>query len=369
MTLLLAEALVLAWLGALAATALLRQAAGTRIAPAARDEWVTRRLAQAGIVVFLAAMAARSLDFGVDTAVYAGFFAEHCQYGPHRGIELSYSLSAAWLDAGMLGACSVPLLPATWAGLIVLALLLVQPALADATERARLRLRLAALLLFSMVGIELATNALRQGLSAATLLLAVSLWPRRAWLALPLAALAAGFHSSAVLVIGALVLARLGWPAFLATYGLLLALVWRAMHARVEPPWLEPLLFELQKYLAHADDELWVRVLSAAALFGTLLAAAWAASPAQRRSLRREAAHGMAWRLAFTCLPLLAVPYFGYRYVYGLYPVVLLFVLLAAARCGVDPARLFWRIAAVNSAVLAAWSLGSVSMLEVPFLG
>ena len=370
MDLMLATVLAIAFVLAGAAAWSLQVVAGPRVSAAERADWTLRRLSGLLLATFLLSMALRSQDFGVDTAAYAEFFGDYCRYGPQRGVELSFTLSALWLNAGMAGQCSTRLLPGVWAGLIVACVLAVAPPLATRHQRRQFRWCFAALLMFSMVGIELATNALRQGLSAAVMMIAISYWPRQRVAALAVALAAVALHASAALVLLAFAMAQLGWRGFFVALALSVGYVMQALEADVEPVWLEPLLFEIQKYLAHDDEEVWVRVLAFAALLGSLAAALLAAhGAALRRRLRADPAWGQALRVTVTCLPLLAVPYFGYRYVYGVYPVVLYLVLLAAARAGVPAAPLYLRVFTFNALVLMAWALGSSSMLEVPFFG
>ena len=343
--------------------------AGPRLAAPQRSAWVLRQLSMLLLLVFVLAMALRSLEFGVDTAAYAEFFDDFCRRGAQRDAELSYRLSAQLLNAGMAGQCSVPLLPGAWALLVVGCLLFVAVPLSSPAEQQCLRWSFTALLMFSMVGVELVTNALRQGLSVAVMLLAISFWPRLRLTSAALALVAIGLHSSAALVVLAWAAARLPWRPFLAVLaGAVLYIAMLALQADEVPALLEPLLFEITKYLAHDDDEIWVRVLAFAALAGSLAATRWTApdSPSAR-TLRHDMAWGQALRLSVTCLPLLAVPYFGYRYIYGVYPVVLYLCLLAATRSGVPPTRLFLRLFLVNAAVMLVWAHGSTSMQEVPF--
>jgi len=360
-------AISLALAGLLAWT--LQLVVGPRLGAAQSSAWMLRQLSALLLAAFVLAMGLRSLEFGVDTAAYAEFFDEHCRRGSQSDVELSYRLSALWLNAGMAGRCSVPLLPGVWALLIVACLLCVGAPMPVRTERQRLRWSFTALLMFSMVGVELATNALRQGLSVAVMMLAISFWPRRRLGAAAFALAAVGLHSSAALVLLACAAARLPWRTFLGVLTLtVLYLGMLALQADEVPVLLEPLLFEITKYLAHEDDEIWVRVLAFTALLGSV-AATWLTAPDRRsrRALRHDQAWGQGLRLVVTCLPLLAVPYFGYRYIYGVYPVVLYLCLLAATRSGVPPARLYFRIFVVNAAVLLAWAHGSSSMQEVPF--
>lgn len=164
--------------------------------------------------------------------------------------------------------------------------------------------------------------------------------------------------------------AQLGRRAFALALAVALAYVLQALQADVEPPWLEPLLFEIQKYLAHDDDEVWVRVWRFRPwCWAPWPRPGWPHPAPKRRGLRDDPAWGQALRLTVTCLPLLVVPYFGYRYVYGIYPVLLYLVPPAATRAGLAPVCVFARVLVFNAVVLLAWAHGSSSMQEVPFLG
>ncbi len=84
-------------------------------------------------------------------------------------------------------------------------------------------------------------------------------------------------------------------------------------------------------------------------------------------SLLAERNYQIALRLAVACLPFLGLPYFGYRMLYGLYPPLLLFTLLAGRRAGVPLGRQFTWLLLLNATILIAWAQGSAAMREVAF--
>lgn len=325
--------------------------------------WISVRISLLLICVFLVLMAVRSLGFGVDTAAYADFFREYCRAGAPEGTESSFMLSALLLNAGMAGACSVILLPAVWALLIVAGLLLMAAPLS-------LRLRYAALLTFSLVGVELATNALRQGLSVAVMMIAVSFWPRRRAVALACTLASVALHTSAALVVLGFGIASLPWTGFAIVFSGLVASVLYVLSTGIEPTLLTPFLYEIQKYLDHEADELWVRVLSFACVAGALLLpVASARAGMVRHALLEAPNYACAVRLSITCLPFLMLPYFGYRYIYGVYPLVLYLTLCAVRETGKHIDRHFALLLAFNAVLLLGWARGSSYMQEVPFFG
>ena len=320
-----------------------------------------------GIMVILLCL--RSLNFGVDTVAYAELFTHYCNGGRLSDVEGSFQATTLLLNGMMLGACSTPLLPAAWIVAIVLPVL-VLPA------PWRLRLSYLAAFLLSIIGIELATNALRQGLSVGLMLLSVCVLTtqqgQRRWLALPFALAAVIFHSSAVLFLAAYLLARLRWLPFLGTT---IALVWltvSSLDAQVALPLASDFIYEIQKYAAHEDDELWIRVLAFACVLAALAAPLLARGTAALRPALLDGSYAIALRLSLLCVPFLALPYFGYRFIYGVYPAILFLTLAASqlparAPLGRPQAQLLWLLV-MNVLVLLAWSAGSSYMREVPFL-
>lgn len=310
----------------------------------------------------------RSLNFGVDTVAYAELFTHYCNGGRLSDVEGSFQAATLLLDGMMLGACSTSLLPTAWIVAIVLPVLFL-------AAPWRLRLSYLTAFLFSIIGIELATNALRQGLSVGLMLMGVSVMTtqqgQRRWLALPFALASVLFHSSAVLFLAAYLLARLRWLQFLGTT---LALVWltvTSLDAQIALPLASDFIYEIQKYAAHEDDELWIRVLAFACVLAALAAPLLARATALR-PLLREGPYAIALRLSVLCVPFLALPYFGYRFIYGVYPAILFLTLGASLLPGRPQlarpqAQLLWLLV-MNLLVLLAWSAGSSYMREVPFL-
>jgi hypothetical protein len=313
------------------------------------------------LVSFVLALWGRSLGFGVDTAGYAELFQAYCRGQSLEDEQFSYILSIQLLNVGMLGACKIELLPGVWGLLVVLPLLFIREPLA-------LRLSFAAILIFSLVGVELTTNALRQGVSVSSFLLAVSLGRRRSLLALPFLALAALLHTSTFLVLVALGLAMLSWGSFLfAMVGASLFVTFYIQSGLdIESSLLRPFLYEIQKYLGHEADELWVRILGFAGVVGALACPLFL--PRNAHALRSSAHYQTALKLGAACLPFLSLPYFGYRIIYGIYPLVVYFTLLYGRERSIALSKQVGLLLAFNATLLFVWAQGSAAMREVLFL-
>ena len=326
--------------------------------------------AVAASVAMVVLMGLRSLGFGVDTVAYAELFTHYCNGGQLSDVDGSFRVATWMLNGLMFGACSTPWLPAAWiVGVVVPVLLIDAPA--------RLKVFYLCAFLFSIVGVELSTNALRQGLSVGMMLLGISLLSRpsgsRVALAMVLGLFAVAFHAGATLFIGVYLIARLRWRLFLGMLGLLVWLTLRYMDADLVLPFAGDFLYEIRKYADHEGDEIWIRVLAFACVLAALAAPVLAGGCAKVRQALSSGPYATALRLGVLCLPFQVLPYFGYRFVYGVYPVILFLTLAAsmlpAPRRPLAPERpLFLWIVGLNVLVLLAWAAGSSYMREVPFL-
>ncbi len=322
------------------------------------------------VILLVALLCMRSLAFGVDTVAYVDLFARYCSGDGLSDLETSFHAATLTLNALMLGACSTQLLPTVWALAIVI------PALALPAPW-KFKICYLAAFLLSIVGIELATNALRQGLSVGVMLLCISLHttqigPRR-WLALPLALAAMLFHSSAILFLTAYFLARLRWRLFLITSIATIIIIVGSLDVNIALPLASDFIYEIQKYAAHDDDELWIRALAFTTVLASLAAPVLARDLALVRRINQvDDPYSIAVRLSLLCVPFLALPYFGYRFIYGTYPIILFLTLSASMlpkpfASGRPHAQFLWLLA-MNVLVLLVWSTGSSYMREVPFI-
>lgn len=326
-----------------------------------RGEWTTTWLSVFIIVVVGLVVATRSLNFGVDTVAYVGIFQPFCERGEMPGYDSSYTGSVWLLNTAMFGACDFHWLPAAWIGLMVLLVLCGGGGITR-------RVCVLALLLASMIGLELGTNALRQGLSVAAMIAALSWWQHRRPVAVLLGGLAVMLHSSSALVLFSLIAASFGWSLFLLAVVVMVGGITVAVMTGATASLLAPLLYEITKYLGHEADELWVRVLAFACVAATIAAPILGVrSSEERQALYHTTEFQTALKLALCCIPPLGLPYFGYRFIYGVYPLVLWFVVGTARTNLRRLGGIFGLILAANLLILFAWSFGSSYMRTVFF--
>lgn len=312
-----------------------------------------------------ACLAFRDPSFGADTHIYADLFVTYCRDGIVSQDDRSFEIALAVLNIMMLGACERDFVPAAWAAAICVPLLLGGDPVAS-------KVRYGALFLVSMVGLELTTNALRQGLSAACLIAAASYWTKHKVIAAGWAAVAVVLHLSTVMVLAATGAAALPWLGFIAVLAGTTVVVLDAVNNGSVVGFFQPLerlVFEITKYQGHEAQEIWIRVLAMASVVATVAAPFIAARGRnERHQLWRNSWMQRGLRLAFSVLPFVMVPYLGYRYVYGVFPLVLWLVLRGCSETQVRENRTFAWVLVGNAMVVLAWALGSTQMRSVHFL-
>jgi hypothetical protein len=309
------------------------------------------------VTVFVAALITRPNAFGVDTLTYLRMYDQFC-FARIDKLELSYTVTFSLLNISQAGSCNSALLTMSWVLLILICFMLLP-------ETFNTRLKLAALGLFSLIGTELATNALRQGISASVMMLALAWYRRNRMLGLALAVFAIALHASTGLVFVAVVVASLRFRYFALALVALIVLVLSYSYLGLDIEALNRLTGEIDKYSAHDADDLYVRILAAAQLFVPIGVAVVTKGWVDQQSGEERADLSMALKIALTALPYLTLPYFGYRYVYGVY----LLVLYLSRRAILDDRRpAFELVLLANAGIALVWALGSSYLGQVPFL-
>lgn len=309
------------------------------------------------VTVFGAALIARPTAFGVDTITYFRMYDQFC-FTRIDDLELSYTVTFSLLNISQAGACNSALLTTSWVLLILLCFVLLP-------ETLNTRLKLAALCLFSLIGTELATNALRQGLSASVMMLALAWYRRSRLFGLALTGFAVLLHVSTGLVLVAVIVAFLRFRYFMLALGVLVVLVLSYSYLGLDIEALNRLTGEIDKYSAHDADDLYVRILAAAQLFVPIGVAVVTRGWVERQSAVESGELRMALKIALTALPYLTLPYFGYRYVYGIY---LLVVYLTRSVILDDRRPAFELVLVANALIALVWALGSSYLGQIPFL-
>lgn len=307
--------------------------------------------------VFVIALVARPITFGVDTITYLRMFDQFC-FTRIDDLEFSYTVTFNVVNISQAGICNSDYLMASWVALILLCFLLLP-------DLWNVRVKLAALGMFSLIGTELATNALRQGISASVMMLAVAWYRRNRVVGLALAALAILLHVSTGLVLVAVILAFMRFRYFALALGVLIAVVLSYSYLGLNIDALDRLTGEINKYSVHDADDLYVRILAFAQLIVPLSVVMLTQGWVKDENHEEKRDFTMAFKIALTALPYLSLPYFGYRYIYGIY----LLVLYLNKSAVLDDRRPAFEMVMIgNALIILVWAIGSSYLRQIPFV-
>lgn len=310
------------------------------------------------ILMFGSALAFRSDDFGIDTITYLRIFDQYC-FSNINDLDLSYNVSLGLMNTLQLGACNSDWLKVTWVVLIVGCFALLPLPLPD-------RIKIGALGLFSLIGTELSSNALRQGLSAAIMMLAYAWFFRNRMIGLVLTIFAVLLHFSSSLVVVAVAISFFRLRYFIIAFTVLITFILSYSYLGLSIEALDRLTYEIYKYNLHGSDEIYIRVLAAAQLAVPILTTIVTRGWISARDSSEQVSSSIAFKVALTALPYLTLPYFGYRYIYGIY----LVVLYASRQAVLDDRRPAFEMVLIANIVIAlAWAFGSSFIRQSPFLG
>ncbi len=310
------------------------------------------------VVLYIFILSVRSLDFGVDTATYASLFHDFCSGDKDVGNDASFIYSLNWLNFFMLGACEVNLLPMAWGAGFMAPFFFMK-------MKFNFKIYFLSLLLFSIIGVEFTTNALRQGFSIGFLIIAISYFDRKNIIAVIFLIVSILFHSSSFLVFAMYILTKLRRRVFYFCFFFTIFLVCVLVNYEINIPIISSFMYEIKKYLSHDGDEIFIRAFAFLSLISIYLLSIGSNKFYSDESIEFRL---MALRLCFLCIPFLWLPYFGYRIVYGVYPVVLFLIMKDIASRKKSDDREVAIILVFNIIIILVWAIGSNHMRNTNFI-
>ena len=221
------------------------------------------------------------------------------------------------------------------------------------------------LLLFSIIGVEFTTNALRQGFSLGFLIVAISYFDRRNILAIVFLIVSILFHSSSFLVFAMYILTKLRRRVFYLFFFFSIFFVCALVNFEINIPIISSFMYEIKKYLLHDSDEIFIRVFAFLSLISIYILSIGDNKFYSGESIGFRL---LALRLCFLCIPFLWLPYFGYRIVYGVYPVVLFLIMKDISSRKKNDDRKVFIMLVFNVIIILAWAVGSNHMRNTNFI-
>lgn len=317
------------------------------------------------VALFLGLMSIRSLQFGVDTAAYVDIFGGYCTNNFDSSLSNEFRIASLLLNIGMFGLCDENFIPAAWVAIVGLLFIL-----ASCNMR---RYGYAAILLFSLIGFEFTSNALRQGFSIAFLAAGVSFYLRNSWFSKFFGALlvvaSIMLHSSSAIVLVAIILSYRSWPVFFSALAVFFLLITSGLIGNFNSiPGVERFLYEIYKYSLHDADDIWIRALVLFLLLSLLIVPfiCFRGKLTIKKALS-DKNYIIALRMIIIVLPAMLLPYFGYRLGYSIYALALYFVMRSFDQNDLRNSRFCLILISLNGLILMAWASAS-SMQSIPFI-
>lgn len=308
-------------------------------------------------IIMAASISFRDVYYGPDSQAYYLFFTQYC-FTNSYDLSFDYKTSFAALNAAMIWACEPDYMIFSWMLLFAISCFAIPISLVN-------RIQLFALIIVSIIGIELTSNILRQGISSAFMLLAFTWIRRRLVIAVPLALFALALHPSAALVLVAGGLALLPWRYFIIGVSVLGFVIIRYSQIQTGFAFVDRFFYEMNKYSAIESSELYIRILSVIQLLLPVLCGRLGLIVNPDTDKSNNKVWNFSFRMALTSIPFLTIPYFGYRYVYGIYMIVLFsnYKIIMSRRSSAFEILLY-----ASLSLTLAWSYGSTLVRSSAFL-
>lgn len=301
----------------------------------------------------------KSEHFGADTKNYLMEFSSYCNFPDNYiGHDYTYSTIFAFVNFLMLGNCEVHWLMWIWPLFIIG--LTVFTCIHFKVEKLYL-----IALFSSFIGVELLTNAMRQGFSVAVLLLSFCFYiNKKYFLFFIYMILSVLFHQASFLIAFIFVFSRLSLKVFVPAVTVSVYIVFFTPYIDFLPE-IEVVRNSILRYLPYASEDFIIRAISLSLLIITYMVFIW--------HVRKEFSWSMKSinimnNIVFICIIVSIVPYFGFRIIYGVYPLFLLLAYNEVKKTNGREYSFLSLITLINSAITIIWLSSSSYMRSLLFV-
>lgn len=298
-------------------------------------------------------------QFGADTKNYITEFTSYClSPNAYSGLDYTYKIIFDAINLLMLGDCNVNSLMWVWPLFVV-----------GVTYYTCLHFKIEKIyviaLFTSFIGVELLSNAMRQGFSLAILIFSFCFYINKRYVYFVFfAGVSILFHQASILIIFIFLVSRIDYRLLIPGVLSGVFLVFNTNYFDFLPG-LTGFRHSILRYLPFADDDFIVRVISFTNL---LLLFFLFLFFMKKRYVFSKPCINVFINVVFICLLLSLVPYLGFRVIYGVYP---LFLLMAYHELKIinNSGYYFLSLATiVNCLITILWLCGSSYMRSLPFV-
>ncbi|CCJ92030.1 EpsG family protein [Cronobacter turicensis] len=298
--------------------------------------------------------------FGADTKNYLNEFTEYClNPRAYNGLDYTYKIIFNLLNFLMAERCEVNWIIWLWPYFVISIVFIT-------TVLFKLDKLIIITLFSSFIGIELLTNAMRQGFSIAILFLSFTFYLKRRYIYFGiLAALSLLFHQASALIIVILIISRLNYKLIVPSLIIGILLVFGTTYLDFLPGILS-FKASIYKYMPYASDDFIVRVIS---LINVMLTFFIYLSFARKLLVNDHLTFNVIINIVAICSIVSIVPYLGFRVVYGVYPLFLLMTYISVKRHNSQLSYKYLSyVTCGNIFITILWLCGSAHMRAIPFV-
>ncbi|MCE0800529.1 EpsG family protein [Buttiauxella sp. S04-F03] len=297
--------------------------------------------------------------FGADTLNYITEFTNYCRFpANYIGLDYTYLMIFKFINLLMLGNCEVSWLMWIWPLFIIgLTIYLCM--------HFKIEMLYIIALFSSFIGGELLTNAMRQGFSLAILMLAFCFYLNKKYVSfLFFSALSLLFHQASFLIIAIVISSRFSYKIFMPGVFVSIYLAFFTSYLDFLPG-VEGFRTSILRYLPYSSDDFIVRLISILTLIITYVVFLWVLRKEIFRSLKSLNTMN---NIICICMIVSMVPYFGFRIVYGIYPLFLLLAYTEIKKINGQSFLFLSIITLINSVITIVWLSASSYMRSISFV-
>ncbi|WP_323633524.1 EpsG family protein [Enterobacter hormaechei] len=297
--------------------------------------------------------------FGADTKNYLNEFTDYClNPASYTGLDYTYKIIFNLLNFLMAERCEVNWIIWLWPYFVISIIFIT-------TLVFKLDKLIIITLFSSFIGIELLTNAMRQGFSIAILFLSFSFYFKRRYVSFGvLAALSLLFHQASALIIVIFIISRLNYKLIVPSMVMGIFLLFGTAYLDFVPGVLS-FKASIYKYMPYASDDFIVRLISLINLMVTFFVYL---SFARKFSVKDDITLNVIINIVAICSIVSIVPYLGFRVVYGVYPLFLLMTYISVKRYSQQSYKFLSYVTCGNIFITILWLCGSAHMRAIPFV-
>ncbi|EAA2954229.1 O-antigen polymerase, partial [Shigella boydii] len=303
----------------------------------------------------------RNEDFGADTQNYLNEFDEYCSNpSGYIGVDYTYKYIFDLINFLMLDSCHISWLIWIWPIFVIGCIFL-------AITIFRVDKIYIIALFSSFIGIELLTNALRQGFSIAVLLLSFCLFiKRRYFLFLIAVTISFLFHQASILIVSIFIISRCSIRIVVPSIVVGVFLLF-ATNILDVVPWVIEFKKLIYKYLPYADEDFIIRIIS---IINTLCLCVLYLIVMIKSHCKDKIINNIVINATFVCCIASIVPYLGFRIIYGVYPLLLLLTYCSIRNYigRVSSYNYLSLSICINIFISIMWLCGSSHMNKIPFV-